>query len=133
MLQKNRGDSGILEGVIFFVSLRFYFSLIFSIDYCQNSQYLQGFVGSGIRQKAIDTKLNTLPIKRTMVFSMTLFSATNKIYNHLFCSLFFSDDSSLPSTSSPSMFSKSIWSGDNTRLLFSELPSGSFWLSIFFL
>ena len=61
MLQKNRGDSGILEGVIFFVSLRFYFSLIFSIDYCQNSQYLQGFVGSGIRQKAIDTKLNTLP------------------------------------------------------------------------
>ena len=50
-----------MEGVIFFVSLRFYFSLIFSIDYCQNSQYLQGFVGSGIRQKAIDTKLNTLP------------------------------------------------------------------------
>ncbi len=62
------------EGVIFFVSLRFYFSLIFSIDYCQNSQYLQGFVGSGIKQKAIDTKLNTLPknqvtkLNRDLVF-----------------------------------------------------------------
>lgn len=35
-----------VEGVISFVSLRFYFPLISNIGYCQNPQYLQGFVGS---------------------------------------------------------------------------------------
>ncbi len=34
------------EGVINFVSLRFYLPMISSIGYCQNFQYLQGFVGS---------------------------------------------------------------------------------------
>ena len=35
-----------VEGVINFVSLRFYLPMISSIGYCQNFQYLQGFVGS---------------------------------------------------------------------------------------
>lgn len=35
-----------IEGVISFVSLRFYFPSISNIGYCQNFQYLQGFVGS---------------------------------------------------------------------------------------
>jgi len=35
-----------LEGVTNFVSLRFCFPIISSIGYCQNLQYLQGFVSS---------------------------------------------------------------------------------------
>ena len=36
----------VFEGVISFVSLRFCFPMISSIGYCQNVQYLQGFVGA---------------------------------------------------------------------------------------
>ena len=36
----------IIESVISFVSLRFCFPMISSIGYCQNIQYLQGYVGS---------------------------------------------------------------------------------------
>ena len=45
-VKRGRGLVGVVEGVISFVSLRFYFPKISSIEYCQNCQDLQGFVGS---------------------------------------------------------------------------------------
>lgn len=53
---------GLLEGVINFVSLNFFFWKALNHWKYLKIQYLQGLVGSGIRWKSKDTKLYTLPL-----------------------------------------------------------------------